>query len=75
MASSKCPVCPNTSFELKEVRFSGIRFNFVQCSDCGSVVGILEDRSVITTLDTHSNALRVIAKKLGLNLDAELRHS
>ena len=44
MAISKCAKCENTFFELKENAPTGAAFKvqFVQCSKCGTVVGVLE---------------------------------
>lgn len=44
MARSKCSKCEHTSFEVKSVEPTGYGFkvNFVQCSSCGAVVGVLD---------------------------------
>ena len=44
MAMSSCPTCKSHLFELKGIEPSGSRFklNAVQCSACGTVVGILD---------------------------------
>jgi hypothetical protein len=44
MASSKCPVCTSTSFEgVLQSKVPGYNFklNFIQCSRCGVVVGVM----------------------------------
>lgn len=43
MALSKCPKCNNGFFELKSVEARGARYkqNFIQCSSCGTPVGVL----------------------------------
>ena len=44
MATSKCPKCDNTHFEMKEntPKDSNYRLLFVQCSSCGTVVGVMD---------------------------------
>ncbi len=44
MSTSKCPKCSSTYFQLSENLPSGSNYKlqFVQCSACGSVVGVLE---------------------------------
>ena len=44
MAISKCTKCDNTNFEVKIVdpAESNFKFNFVQCTSCGGVVGVLD---------------------------------
>jgi predicted nucleic-acid-binding Zn-ribbon protein len=44
MAASKCPSCENKSFEMQEIQPSGSKWKYqaVQCSKCGSVVGVVE---------------------------------
>ncbi len=63
MVTSKCPTCSNTSFEVvqhtpKNSNFtlsmpknSNSTFLFVQCDECGSVVGVLENNDVAGLLD------------------------
>jgi len=44
MATSKCPKCDDTSFELVEanIRNNASPKYFVQCSSCGAVVNTIE---------------------------------
>ena len=44
MATSKCPKCDSTSFEMKETlpRGSEYKVMFIQCSLCGAVVGVTD---------------------------------
>ncbi len=53
MAASKCPKCNNSFFELSENSPSNSRFKFylVQCSSCGSVVGVTDFFHVPTVID------------------------
>lgn len=44
MAMPTCVKCGKTSFELREATPSNsdYRVNFVQCSNCGGVIGVLD---------------------------------
>jgi len=44
MATSTCPKCTNTSFELKEitVRNAKYRYMAIQCDVCGAVISTKE---------------------------------
>lgn len=64
MAKSKCPNqnCPNikedknTLFELKESNFkSKFTYYFVQCSTCGTVIGVIDQYSHKSILDSINN--------------------
>ncbi len=63
MAQSKCPRCDSTSFEAKLANISGTHFPymFIQCSSCGTVVGVSEAENV-------PNLLHQLAEKLGFQL-------
>lgn len=65
MAQSKCPKCGSTSFELVENAPSGsdYRLNFVQCSQCGGVVGVLDFYSI-------GDLILRLAKKLNVSLES-----
>jgi hypothetical protein len=43
MATSTCPKCNSTQFEMKEHSPRNAKFNleFVQCASCGAVVGVM----------------------------------
>jgi predicted nucleic-acid-binding Zn-ribbon protein len=63
MAVSTCVKCGSRSFEVKAAEPTGAKFTFlfVQCSSCGSVVGVTE----------HCNVgvlVRQLAKKLHVNI-------
>ncbi len=54
MAQSKCPVCSETDFEVKETRMirgSSLTWWFVQCAKCGAVVGVLDQVTHASILD------------------------
>jgi hypothetical protein len=64
MAMSKCPKCDSHLFEMKQApRISGSNFklNFIQCSSCGAVVGVVDYFNIPILL-------RKIAAKLGVSL-------
>ena len=53
MATSSCSKCSSDTFEKKEHVLSGSDFkvNFVQCSVCGAVVGVMSYHDTHTLLD------------------------
>lgn len=61
MATSTCPKCDNTTFEMKEgrVQNSTFRLMFVQCKQCGAVVGVTEGFNIPVMLQK-------LAQKLGV---------
>lgn len=64
MATSKCGKCDGTTFEMKDadkIGQSKFAYSFIQCSSCGTVVGVT-DRHHVPSL------LNQIASKLGLKL-------
>jgi uncharacterized Zn finger protein len=64
MATSSCPKCSGSSFEMKEngnVRNASFKIMFIQCSSCGTVVGTTDYYNVPSLLEK-------IARKLGFNL-------
>ncbi len=63
MAISSCIKCGETEFEVVQVQPAGSssKLNFVQCSQCGGVVGVLDFYNVGETLC-------VLAERLGVRL-------
>ena len=63
MAASKCPKCESTNFELKAGAPKGSKYKvmFIQCSACGSVVGVTDFYNVPSLLE-------IIAKRMGFKL-------
>jgi uncharacterized Zn finger protein len=54
MARSACPKCGKNSFELvtqDNISGSRFKFNFVQCSACGTVVGVVDFNHLPTVLE------------------------
>lgn len=60
MASSKCPSCDHHSFELQEVapRSSRYKMYAIQCTNCGSVVSVMEYESNNGLLYEQANAIK-----------------
>ena len=48
MAISTCTKCGNTQFEVKEASpgESNFKLNFVQCTSCGGVIGVLDFHNI-----------------------------
>lgn len=63
MATTKCPKCDSTRFEMKEhpVANSNFRIMFIQCASCGAAVSTTE------FLNTNS-LIRKLASKLGFSI-------
>lgn len=63
MAMSSCPKCQNHSFELKANEPQGSKFKimFIQCTSCGTVVGVTDFYNIPSLLEK-------IATKLGFKL-------
>jgi hypothetical protein len=62
MALSKCVKCENTLFEVVEntPARANYKLNFVQCSRCGGVVGVLDFYNI-------GEMLSRISRKLGIS--------
>ena len=45
MAKPKCVKCDSTTFEHKLTKVDDEIYNFIQCSTCGAVVGVIERES------------------------------
>lgn len=98
MTQASCPKCGNHYFELveNEPMDSNFKYFFIQCSECGTVVGVTEffnagyllkeqEKSIkniseklgsdkytydiITLLNMQSQAIKVIAKKIGAEIN------
>ena len=64
VAKSHCPMCRTSEFEMVESKpkDSGFSVNFVQCSTCGTVVGVLEHFALTDALMKHEALLQKIAQ-------------
>ena len=60
MATSTCVKCGHTSFEISESAVSGLRFrrDFLQCSKCGGVIGVIEADNLNGRLDAIEARLK-----------------
>lgn len=62
MATSTCMKCGKTQFEVKECtpRGSSSKIQFVQCTNCGGVIGVMDFYDIggaLHQLDDKLNAL------------------
>ena len=66
MAVSKCVKCAGVKFEVVETQpapFSSVpgsivKYGFVQCANCGAVVGVVESPRALELLETIAAALQ-----------------
>jgi predicted nucleic-acid-binding Zn-ribbon protein len=65
MATSTCIKCVNEEFESKETtpRNSNFVYSFIQCTNCGDVVGVMDFYNI-------GNMLQQIGRKLGVNIES-----
>ena len=70
MAASTCVKCGSTSFDLKETVLKGSpwKFYLVQCSQCGGVVGVLDDQNIGRMLRQRNEAFRQIPATQGMTV-------
>ena len=61
MASSTCIKCGNTRFEVKENSPTGsnFKFIFIQCSNCGGVVGVMDFYNTAQLIHDLAKKLKV----------------
>lgn len=66
MATSKCPACPSTSFEMIEATIDGAKYKnkFIQCARCGAVVGVLTGKDAGVLVGDALNELAEVKKQL-----------
>lgn len=65
MAQSKCPKCESTSFEAQNKRITPLNYDitFIQCSQCGCVVGTLDTTVVGNHISRGIEALITLIKE------------
>ena len=74
MARSKCSSCNTASFELvinSDVKGSAYPITFIQCSSCGSVVGVLEEKNsewLLSQLRKKIESVEAIATNIDNNI-------
>lgn len=63
MATSTCTKCGHTSFEMVECGISGLRFkrDFLQCGQCGGVIGVIEADNLNARLDAIEKRLKELS--------------
>jgi hypothetical protein len=63
-----CVKCGSVSFELKETVLTGSpwKLYFVQCSQCGGVVSVLDDQNIGRMLRQRNESLRQIPETQGI---------
>ncbi len=61
MAMSTCVKCNSTSFEIREVtpQDSNFRYNFIQCTKCGGVVGVVDFYNIGSLIHGLADKLNV----------------
>jgi hypothetical protein len=67
MAQSRCIKCGGSKFEIvhaNNLEGTTRAVLFVQCADCGSVVGVLDFLNVYVKAERIKNDLRTMAEKL-----------
>ena len=72
MPESKCPKCSNQSFEIQKHKPDGSSFDisFVQCSNCGSIVGTIDYVTQYYAQKDHDKRLNDIKKQLSQIIEA-----
>jgi NAD-dependent SIR2 family protein deacetylase len=71
MASSKCPHCQNSTFELKvaEPHNAQFKMHFVQCAKCGAPFGQIDYENPAILLRQQNAVINALAAKLGVQAD------
>lgn len=66
MATSKCSSCGSHSFEMvtNEPHNSNYKYNFIQCSGCGAVIGVTEFFNIGQILNEHEEIIKKIQDQL-----------
>ena len=64
MASSTCLRCGHEAFEMAESSIAGLRFkrDFLQCAQCGGVVGVIESDNLNARLDSIEKRLLTLSE-------------
>jgi hypothetical protein len=64
---SKCPCCSGTSFKIEQAApyRSPFKLNFVQCSACQTVVGVMEYNNIGALIFAQNKAINAIAMTVG----------
>lgn len=75
MADSKCVSCSKTSFEMvpSEPKNSMRQLYFIQCSNCGGVVGVQEHGNITTLIIEQNKAIEAIARQAGVSVKLTMK--
>lgn len=70
MAITSCAKCGTHFFEVKQVEPHGsdYKINFVQCSKCGTVVGVMDVENIGEVLKMQNDALKKIGRALKISV-------
>jgi hypothetical protein len=73
MAESTCLKCGGHSFEKVEDMPSNseVAIHYIQCADCGGVVGVMDFYSVSELLAEQNKVLMAMAAKMGVRAKLE----
>jgi hypothetical protein len=66
-----CIKCGSNVFEIEPYTPSGaaIKLNFVQCAECGGVIGVLDQYNIGAMLKLHGSAMKKLAAKARVKVD------
>lgn len=66
MSTSRCPKCENSTFEIvtNSPIKSKYKYAFVQCSKCGSVVGVLDFYNIGTLIKDVENKVNELSRQI-----------
>ena len=70
MPESKCPKCVSEKFELVPAKIENCQYdyNFVQCSECSVVVGVLEAECIAHKVGVLMKKLREMEGRMNQRL-------
>ena len=73
MATTRCPHCNSTSFEMVEnsPRTSRYRLHAVQCASCGAPFTFMEYHNIGRMMEKQNEALKKIARAAGVSVDLD----
>ena len=69
MSQSKCATCNHSTFEMVENTPKGSKFHvmFIQCAQCGTVVGVQPSENIPALLHFMKDMLVEIMQKAGIS--------
>jgi Fe2+ or Zn2+ uptake regulation protein len=68
MSQSKCAKCDHSTFEMVENTPKGSKFHvtFIQCAQCGTVIGVQPDENIPALLHSMKDMLVELIQKAGI---------